>query len=104
MAKEVRVPLTEAQRAQVKGTTKPTGGTERDFGSSPEQKDLRAQDTMAQMDLRAQDTSVQQEDLSADLQSVDTNIDSNDLSADLQSVDTNIDSNDLSSQGGDDVS
>jgi hypothetical protein len=100
---DVRVPLTEEQRAKIKGASgRPrTGSTERDFASSPEQKDLRAQDTSVEAadlsaDLSAQDTTIDSNDLSADLSAQDTTIDSNDLSADLSAQDTSIESDDMS--------
>jgi len=80
MAKDVRVPLTEDQRAKLQGTAGRQGERGEDLGSTPEQKDLRAQDTMAQMDLRAQDTSLEASDTS--LEASDTSIESDDMSTD----------------------
>jgi len=97
MANDVRVPLTEEQKARIKGVAgrTGTGRSDKDFGSSPEQKDLRAQDTMAQMDLRAQDTSVE----AADLMAQDTSVEAADTS--IEAADTSVEAADTSIEAAD---
>jgi hypothetical protein len=74
MTKDVRVPLTDAQKAKLKGGLGKTEGERKEI--SPEQKNL------AQQDLRAQELSSQ--DMSADLSAQD-------MSADISSQDMSVD-------------
>jgi len=106
MSKDVRIELTEAQKAKIKAATGKTVAELHvskvgDNVAVTPAVDLRAQDTRIQAeDLRAQDTRIQAEDLSAK----DTRIQAEDLSAkdmsiqqqDLSAKDMSIQQQDLS--------
>ena len=88
MSKDVRIELTEAQKAKIKAATGKTVAELHvskvgDNVAVTPAVDLRAQDTRIQAeDLRAQDTRIQAEDLSAK----DTRIQAEDLSAKDMSI------------------
>ena len=81
MARDVRVPLTEAQKAKIKGVPGKSDGEKKEVGSSPEQET-----TIAQMDMSA-DISAQ--DMSADIsaQDMSADISAQDMSADISAQD-----------------
>ncbi|HKF42682.1 MAG TPA: hypothetical protein VKG01_06250 [Thermoanaerobaculia bacterium] len=103
MAKEVRIELTDAQKAKIKAATGKSMGEIRvsnvgkNLAVEPGQK-ISAQDTSIQSEdtsIESADTSIESADTS--IESADTSIESADTS--IESADTSIESNDMMTTG-----